>query len=127
MNSVLYIHGQHEGKFDLDGDQLNALGIVLKAFSRHEKIGCDDKIHSIQITDEWVVILTENGVEILKAFGTRDEVRFTSINSESGEEKTFDDYKSAYEYQFIKEVDVISEKIETIIGSLNELKKELNK
>ena len=67
-NSVFYIHGQHEGKFNLTGEQLNSLGIVLKAYGQHEEVGCDDKIDSIQFTDEWVILFTTNGVEILHAF-----------------------------------------------------------
>jgi hypothetical protein len=127
MNSVLFINGQHEGNFNLDSQQINSLGIVLNAFSNHEDVGCDDKIYSIQITDEWVVMLTENGVEILKAFGDKDVLMFTSINAESSEEKTFNTYREAYEYQFIKEDDVISDKIESLIQSLKEIKNELNK
>lgn len=126
MNSVLYIHGQHEGNFDLTGEQLNSLAIVLKAYKHHEKVGCDDKIDSIQITDEWVILFTTNGVEILHAFDD-NELRFTSTNIESGEENTFGDYRLAYEYQFIKEDDVINEKLETIINSLKDIKKQLNK
>jgi hypothetical protein len=126
MNSVLYIHGQHEGSFNIDADQLNSLGIVLKAFNRQENVGCDDKIDSIQITEEWVILFTTNGVEILHAFDD-NELRYTSTNTESGEEKTFNDYRSAYEYQFIEENDVICDKIETIIDSLNDIKKELTK
>ena len=123
-NSVFYIHGQHEGKFNLTGEQLNSLGIVLKAFSQHEKVGCDDKIDSIQFTDEWVILFTTNGVEILHV--DSEHVKFTTTNIESSEECTFLNYLEAYEYMFIKESDVISEKIETIVKSLNEFNEILN-
>lgn len=121
----MYIHGQHEGKFNLTGDQLNSLGIVLKAYSQHEKVGCDDKIDSIQFTDEWVILFTNNGVEILHVLDNK-HVKFTSTNIESSEERTFLNYREAYEYMFVKESDVISERIETIVKSLNEFNEILN-
>jgi hypothetical protein len=126
MNSVLYIHGQQEGQFNLSYSQTKALGLALKGYSNHEKIGCDDKIDSIQVNDFYVKILTTNGVEILSRIFDK-KLFYTSNNIESGEEKTFDNYKEAYEYQFIEEKDVIGEKLETIISSLNDIKKELNK
>jgi len=107
-NSVLLIHGQQLGSFDLTGQHLNSFDLVLNGYRQHEQVGCDDKIDTIRFTDDCVILFTTNGVEIKHDFDETD-IEFSSINSESGIEGVFFNYRSAYEYQFITEVDVISE------------------
>jgi hypothetical protein len=129
MRTMIFIQGEQEGSFNLNEEQIISLGLVLRGYANHEATGNDDKIEAILATDEKVILQTTNGIEILNTLSgsSSGHALYSSINTESGEIKTFTTYIEAYDWQFYEERDGVSAKIDKAIEVLTEIKNELNK